>query len=191
MRSIGQCANAVPLYKALLDSAFDDSRLHRNLAICLEQSATSKEEEDEAETYFLSSLERNPDDAFTLNYLGYWYADTNRNLNKAISYIQKAVDIQPSSGFFVDSLGWVYYRLHDYDKAVTLLERAIQLEPLDPVITEHLGDAYWQVGRHFEASYKWQLALQYSDEAEMTKRLEEKLRAAEMPNGNPLQYEAH
>ena len=191
LRSIGQCANAVPLYKALLDSAFDDSRLHRNLAICLEQSATSKEEEDEAETYFLSSLERNPDDAFTLNYLGYWYADTNRNLDKAISYIQKAVDIQPSSGFFVDSLGWVYYRLRDYDKAVTLLERAIQLEPLDPVITEHLGDAYWQVGRHFEASYKWQLALQYSDEAEMTKRLEEKLRAAKSEDGNPLQYEAH
>ena len=189
LRSIGQCGDAVPLYKTLLNGLFDDARLHRNLAICLEQTATSTKEEDEAERYFLSSLERNPDDAFTLNYLGYWYADTNRNLDKAISYIQKAVDIQPSSGFFVDSLGWVYYRLGEYDKAVELLERAIQLEPLDAVITEHLGDAYWHVGRRFEARYKWQLALQQSDDTEMTERLAEKLQKADMPDGNPLEYE--
>lgn len=190
LRSIGRCAEAVPLYKALLNSDFDTARLHRNLAICLEQSATTKAQEDEAESYFLSSLARDPNDAFTLNYLGYWYADTNRNLDKAIAYIQKAVEIQPSSGFFVDSLGWVYYRLKAYDRAVELLEQAIQLEPLDAVITEHLGDAYWRVGRHFEAIYKWQLAYAQSNEAEMSTRLQEKLRAAQTDDGEPLVYEA-
>ena len=190
LRSINRCGEAVSRYRALLGGQFDTSRLHRNLAICLERSATDKSQEDEAERYFLSSLERDPNDAYTLNYLGYWYADTNRNLDKAIEYIQRAVKIQPSSGFFVDSLGWVYYRLKDYEKAVQWLEQAIQLEPLDPIITEHLGDAYWQVDRKFEAIYKWRLALQQADEDEMVMRLTKKLEDAAQPDGDPLAHEA-
>ena len=186
LRSIDRCAEAVPLYESLLNSAFDTSRLHRNLAICLERTATTKEQEEVAEQYFLSSLDRDPNDAFTLNYLGYWYADTNRNLDDAIRYIQRAVELRPSSGFFADSLGWVYYRLHDYDKAVIWLEKAIQLEPLDAIITEHLGDVYWTVGRFYEAKYKWELARQQTDEADMLMRLEGKLKEAGKDNGTPL-----
>ena len=186
LRSIDRCAEAVPLYETLLNSAFDTSRLHRNLAICLERTATTKEQEEIAEQYFLSSLDRDPNDAFTLNYLGYWYADTNRNLDDAITYIQRAVELRPSSGFFADSLGWVYYRLHDYDQAVIWLEKAIQLEPLDAIITEHLGDVYWTVGRFYEAKYKWELARQQTDEADMLRRLEGKLKEADKDNGTPL-----
>ena len=186
LRSIDRCAEAVPLYESLLNSAFDTSRLHRNLAICLERTATTKEQEEIAERYFLSSLDRDPNDAFTLNYLGYWYADTNRNLDDAIAYIQRAVELRPSSGFFADSLGWVYYRLHDYDQAVIWLEKAIQLEPLDAIITEHLGDVYWTVGRFYEAKYKWELARQQTDEADMLSRLEGKLKEADKDNGTPL-----
>ena len=190
LRSIDRCEEAVPLYKALLDSEFDTARLHRNLAICLERAAKTKADENEAESYFLSSLKRNPDDAYTLNYLGYWYADTNRNLDKAITYIKKALEIQPSSGFFVDSLGWVYYRLKDYELAVITLEKATQLEPLDAIITEHLGDAYWRVGREYEAIYKWQLALEQASDDELTNRLTEKLAIANAQSGDPLIYEA-
>ena len=190
LRTIDQCGAAIPLYKSLLNGQYDDARLHRNLAICLERSATNQAEEDEAESYFLSSLDRDPNDAYTLNYLGYWYADSNRNLDKAIDYIKRAVNLRPNSGFFVDSLGWVYYRLQDYDLAVEWLEKAIQLEPLDPVITEHLGDAYWRVGRQFEAVYKWQLALDQADEADMRDRISEKITAAQA-KGNPLSDEAY
>ena len=98
LRSVDRCSEAAPLYNALLESRFDNSRLHRNLAICLERTAETKEDE-AAEQYFLSSLARDPNDAFTLNYLGYWYADTNRKLEDAITYIKRAVELRPSSGF--------------------------------------------------------------------------------------------
>lgn len=191
LRSIDRCDEAVPLYKRLLRTPFDTSRLHRNLAICLERSATSVAQEDEAERYFLSSLERDPNDSYTLNYLGYWYADTNRNLDKAIEYIQKAVSLRPSSGYFVDSLGWVYYRLKDYDKAVEWLEKANQLEALDPVIAEHLGDAYWRVERKFEAIYKWKLAQEQSDSDEMSQRIADKLEQAQIDDGDPLRNDSY
>ena len=187
LRSVDRCSEAAPLYNALLESRFDNSRLHRNLAICLERTAETKEDEALAEQYFLSSLARDPNDAFTLNYLGYWYADTNRKLEDAITYIKRAVELRPSSGFFADSLGWVYYRLENYDEAILWLEKAIQLEPLDPVITEHLGDVYWVVGRDFEAIYKWQLARKQATEKDMITRLDGKLSEAESQDGRPLE----
>ena len=187
LRSVDRCSEAAPLYNALLESRFDNSRLHRNLAICLERTAETKEDEALAEQYFLSSLVRDPNDAFTLNYLGYWYADTNRKLEDAITYIKRAVELRPSSGFFADSLGWVYYRLENYDEAILWLEKAIQLEPLDPVITEHLGDVYWVVGRDFEAIYKWQLARKQATEEGMITRLDGKLSEAESQDGRPLE----
>ena len=187
LRSVDRCSEAAPLYNALLEGRFDNSRLHRNLAICLERTAQTQEDEALAEQYFLSSLARDPNDAFTLNYLGYWYADTNRKLDDAITYIKRAVELRPSSGFFADSLGWVYYRLENYDEAILWLEKAIQLEPLDPVITEHLGDVYWVVGRDFEAIYKWQLARKQATEDDMITRLDGKLSEAESQDGRPLE----
>ena len=65
--------------------------------------------------------------------------------------LHRAVELRPDDGFIVDSLGWAYFRLGEYDKAVTYLERAVELEPGDPVINDHLGDAYWRVGREREA----------------------------------------
>ena len=42
-------------------------------------------------------LEQSPDDALTLNYLGYWWADDGRHLDEAVELIKKAVAILQSS----------------------------------------------------------------------------------------------
>ena len=66
--------------------------------------------------------------------------------------IKRAVAQRPDDGYIVDSLGWAYYRLGNYEEAVKQLERAIELKPEDPTINDHLGDAYWRVGRTLEAN---------------------------------------
>jgi Flp pilus assembly protein TadD len=116
------------------------------------------------------ALEMNPDDAFALNYLGYWWADQGRNLDEAIALIERAVELRPNSGYFVDSLGWVHFRLGDAETAVQFLEQATELEPADSEITGHLGDVYWHLGRRNEARFKWRLAITLADtEAEKEK----------------------
>ena len=182
LRSISRHDEAAPLYRQLLSTRYDDATLHRNLAITLERIG----EDEEAETYFLSSLELDPQDPYTLNYLGYWYADSNRHLDQAIAYIEKAVELRPQSGYFADSLGWVHYRLGNYIEAVQWLEKAVQLEPLDPVIIDHLGDAYWQVGRTYEAVYKWRHAAEQNPDEELKIILDKKLEIANDPEGDPL-----
>lgn len=151
----GKCGDAIPFYQRALEISPDRAVFWRNLAICYEQT----EQDEKAEGAFLTALELDPDDAVGLNYLGYWWADEGRRLDEAVAYIQKAVNLQPQSGYYADSLGWVYYRQGKFKQAVIWLEKAVQLAPDDAIIFDHLGDAYWQVGRYHEARYKWRYAI--------------------------------
>ena len=64
-----------------------------------------------AEPNFRKALELFPDQPQVLNYLGYSWVDMNMNLEEGLDLIRKAVDLRPSDGYIVDSLGWAYYRL--------------------------------------------------------------------------------
>ena len=171
-------------YMKALALGNDTGVLHRNLGMALEQLG----EDLAAEGHLLRALELNPSDAYALNYLGYWWADEGRNLEQAIGLIERAVEERPGSGFFVDSLGWVHFKLGDPQKAVGYLERATELEPSDPEITGHLGDVYWVLGRYDEARFKWRLALSLSaDEEEramLSARLKDGLPAKDVPVAN-------
>ncbi|MEM1049779.1 MAG: tetratricopeptide repeat protein [Pseudomonadota bacterium] len=128
-----------------------------------------------AEADFLKALELEPDEPFVLNYLGYSWVDMGMNLDRALKMLQTAVQKRPTDGYIVDSLGWVYYRLGQYDKAVRELERAVELKPDDPVINDHLGDAYWKVGRRLEASFQWSHARDMDPEPDELKKILRKL----------------
>ena len=171
-------------YMASMALGRDTGGLHRSLGVSLERLGETRA----AETHLLRAIEIDPGDAYALNYLGYWWADEGRNLDQAIEMIERAVSHRPSSGFFVDSLGWVHYKLGDPARAVGYLERATELEPSDPEITGHLGDVYWALGRREEARFKWRLALSLSEDAEEQAMLERRLltglTADEMPGSD-------
>ncbi|HUZ91497.1 MAG TPA: tetratricopeptide repeat protein [Methylocella sp.] len=109
----------------------------------------------EAEADLLQALALYPDQPLVLNYLGYSWVDQNMNLDEAFDMLRRAVELRPTDGYVVDSLGWADYKLGRNDEAVKQLERAIDLKPSDPVINDHLGDAYWRAGRKLEAHFQW------------------------------------
>ena len=162
---------AIDYFELALTFGPETNFIYRNLGISYEQLDQTQK----AEQAFLKALALNPDDATTLNYIGYWWADENRRLDEALTFIKRAVELRPSSGYFADSLGWVYFRLGRYDEAVNWLEKAIQLAPVDPLISDHLGDAYWQVGRRLEAQYKWRQALDMGIDDEFAEQIEKKI----------------
>jgi len=91
-----------------------------------------------------------------LNYLGYMLADQNVRLQEAQDLIRRAVKLDPNNYAFLDSLGWVYYRLNRLDEAEQQLTRSLQLMSKDPTIHEHLGDVYFKQGKIKEAIAQWQ-----------------------------------
>ncbi len=129
-----------------------------------------------AEVDFLKALELKPDDPFVLNYLGYSWVEQGVNIGEAKEMIRTAVKQRQSDGYIVDSLGWVLYRIGEFEEAVAYLERAVQLRPEDPIINDHLGDAYWRVGRKVEARFQWDRALNLDPEDNIVETIREKLR---------------
>ncbi|OAN78892.1 hypothetical protein A8B78_00555 [Jannaschia sp. EhC01] len=130
---------------------------------------------DPAEADFRRALELNPEQPNVLNYLGYSLVEQRRNFDEALDMIQRAVAARPESGYIIDSLGWVYYRLGRFDEAVAPMERAVELEPNDPIVNDHLGDVYWVNGRYREAEFQWHRALSFNPEPEEAARIRRKL----------------
>lgn len=130
-----------------------------------------------AEADLRKALELDPNQELTLNYLGYSWVDQSLNLKEAMDLIRRAVQLRPNDGYFVDSLGWAYYRQKDFEQAVKQLERAVELKPDDPVINDHLGDAYWHVGRQLEAKFQWKQALDLKPEPDEEANIKKKLEA--------------
>tara|TARA_R110000868_G_scaffold91679_3_gene254048 strand:+ start:302 stop:2038 length:1737 start_codon:yes stop_codon:yes gene_type:complete len=129
----------------------------------------------EAETDLKLALKLSNDHPQVLNYLGYSWIEQGVHLEEALAMIEKAVELRPTDGFIVDSLGWAQYRLGDYAHSVQVLQRAVELEPADSTINDHLGDAFWKVGRKIEARFQWSHALEMKPEEDRIKVLKAKI----------------
>jgi tetratricopeptide (TPR) repeat protein len=129
-----------------------------------------------AEADMQKALELYPEQPHVLNYLGYSWIDQGVHLDDGMSMIKRSVEQRPDDGYIVDSLGWAYFRLGNYDEAVKNLERAVELKPVDPTINDHLGDVYWKVDRMLEAKFQWSHARDLKPDDDELKTIEEKLK---------------
>jgi tetratricopeptide (TPR) repeat protein len=148
----GDFDGAVRFLEGLLAQSPDDDEVLYSLGVVYGEAKRY----DEALRYMNLCLEKNPDNASALNYVGYTWAEKGQKLDQAEAMIQRALALRPDDGFITDSLGWVYYmrarelsgsgRERDgrieLERAIEQLERARELTGGDPVISEHLGDAY-------------------------------------------------
>ena len=131
---------------------------------------------DEAVKQFRKLLAKQPDNAAALNYLGYMFADRGVNLEEARTMLTKAVDLEPNSGAYQDSLGWVYFRLGELDRAEKHLTEALRLEPFDATLREHVGDLFRACGDKAKAAESYRQALGLTlEEAGQKERIEKKL----------------
>lgn len=107
--------------------------------------------------------ELQPQNATLMNSLGYTLADNNIDLPEAQKLLETAVQLNPSSGETLDSLGWLLFRIGKYDEALDKLELAISISPDVGEIAEHLGDAYYRTNRKIEATMEWEKAARLYD----------------------------
>ncbi len=122
-------------------------------------------------------IEINPDHAEALNFVGYSWADTDRNLEQAREYITRAMQLKPGNGYIQDSLGWVYFKLGDLEGARTELIQALKLLPEDPYLHEHLGDVYRALKDNKKALEAYRKALELFKEQDQKVQIQMKIDA--------------
>ena len=99
----------------------------------------------------------------------------NEDLIKAKKLITRALKIEKNNGFFLDTLGWIQFKLNDIDKAIRTIQLAIELEPSNSEIIDHLGDIYYKIGRKEEAIYEWNRALVGNADDKLKENIKSKL----------------
>ena len=120
-------------------------------------------------------IELDPANADALNALGYTLTDQTDRHEEALDLIRKALAIKPGEAAFIDSMGWVMYRLNNLQEALVHLRRALELFPNDEVAA-HLGEVLWEFGEQMEANQVWEKALELAPNSEILKNVMRRFR---------------
>ena len=124
----------------------------------------------------LKSLEINPDDAYVLNYLAYSWLEREYKVDLALQMLEKAYAKKSNDPYVIDSIGWAYYLVENFEKAENFLKRAVELMPEDPIVNDHYGDILWKLNRKIQARYFWESVLSLEEtEVDMKKNIRDKL----------------
>jgi tetratricopeptide (TPR) repeat protein len=129
----------------------------------------------DAEASFRKALTLEKNNAPAMNYLGYMLADRNLKLDEALKLIQKAVEVDPGNGAYLDSLGWVYFRLNRLDLAEEFLKKATRFVDNDADIHDHLAELHYKRGEYENAKKEWSKALNLSTDDDDIQRIQKKL----------------
>ncbi len=104
-------------------------------------------------------IQLNPLHSNAHNFLGYMYALEGHDLDQALEHLKKALTIQPRNGYFLDSLGWIYFKKGESEKALTQIQKALIYTEPDPVLYDHLGDILFSLENYDEATGAWRNSL--------------------------------
>ena len=157
---------------ALLEKGLEDSPGNTSLLFRLGAIQDKAGLKEQSISTMKTVIKIDPKDSGALNYLGYTYADQGIKLDEALLLLKRAYELKPDDGYVTDSLGWVYYKMGDYQKAVEYLEKAAELTSFETIISDHLGDAYQKANQLENAINTYRKALSNAREEDNVKSLE-------------------
>ncbi len=167
---------AIKYYTLVINSLNEDNKIKSDLLYRRGGSYERLKDFSNSDKDLLRSLEINPDDAYVLNYLAYSWLERNYKINEAIIMLERAYTKKNDDPYIIDSIGWAYYLINDFNKAEKFLRRAVELMPEDPVVNDHYGDILWKLNRKIQARYFWNMVLEMNGtDQELEKKIQNKL----------------
>jgi tetratricopeptide (TPR) repeat protein len=161
--------------KALSLASAADPAQTTNALIMLSSAQERAGDTRGAEETLRQILAKDANNSTALNNLGYFLTEHDQKLEEARDMIERAVRAEPQNPSFLDSLGWVYYKLGKLKEAERYLSDAARRNPTSATIQEHLGDLFKKLGQQEKAQASWRKALSLSAEAADTARIRAKL----------------
>ncbi len=114
-------------------------------------------------------LDEFPGSLIAMNSLAYMQAEQNINLHRAEKMSRRTIEEEPDNSAYLDTLGWIEYRLGKYDEAIDLIKRSLE-DTKDPVVYDHLGDVYAANNDMENAKSAWEKALEMLNSPESDKK---------------------
>ena len=117
------------------------------------------DQKQKSEQVLAEVLRVDPTHAAACNDLGFSWAEQGMNLDEAEILVRRAVESEPQNASFLDSMGWVLYKLGRFQEAKGFLDRAVDgalpASEVDPVVLDHRGDVQYRLGDRLAAGTDW------------------------------------
>ncbi len=157
----------------IIGKATETNRLDQNFYFQLGATYERKGDLEQAEKYFEKCLEISPSFPEAENYLGYMWAEHGVKLEKARELIQRAVKAKPNNAAYLDSMGWVLFKMNQHRDALGYILKAVELsEEPDATVYDHLGDIYAALKDSSKAREAWQKSFSLEANDQVRKKLE-------------------
>jgi len=117
----------------------------------------------DSDSLYEEALAMNPENDLVLNNYAYSLADRGLQLRRALEMSKKAVAAKPDNTSYLDTIGWIYFRLGDYSEAERYIRKAAEKEDASAVVFEHLGDVYFRLNEKERALQFWNRALKLDE----------------------------
>lgn len=129
---------------------------------------------EKSEEIYQKALSIDSTNALVLNNYAYALAERDVELDKALKMVTKALEFDSTNSSYLDTKGWVHYKLGEYDKAKDYIEKSLEASPDNAEVTDHLGDVYYKLGDNKKALEYWKKAYEIDPEREGLKEKIEK-----------------
>ena len=167
---------AIDYYSRLISSLEDTSVIKSDILYRRGGSYERLGNYKKSDEDLLHALKIRPNDAYVLNYLAYSWLERDYKIDEAMEMLKIAYDSKSNDPYIIDSIGWAYFLIDEYEEAEKYLKRAVELMPDDPIVNDHYGDILWKLDQKIQARYFWNNVLSFDDtESEMRENINKKL----------------
>ena len=167
---------AINLYSQILENLRESSEARADILYRKGASYERLKKYEKADKDLIEALEINPNDAYILNYLAYSWLERDYQIDKAIEMLENAYKIENNNPYIIDSIGWAYYLIENFEKAEIFLKKAVELMPEDPIVNDHYGDILWKLNKKIQARYFWSSVMKMENtEQELIDKITNKL----------------
>ena len=155
-------------YNRFLDS--ENAILYFNKALSIEPNSKNalhslailydeKSQWENSDEIYIKLINTDDKDAQAYNNYAYSLVERNVKLDQALEMAKKAIEIEPENPSYLDTIGWVYFKLRDFKKAKKYISQSVELNDKNAIVLEHLGDVLMETNDTDEAVEFYKKAL--------------------------------
>ena len=124
---------------------------------------------DKSDKIYLKLIDADSSDSQAFNNYAYSLVERNVELNRALNFAKKAIALEPENASYLDTIGWIYFKLDDLKKAKSYLEASVKIADDNAVVLEHLGDVFMKANQPLDAKEFYKRALELDSDNERLK----------------------
>ncbi len=114
----------------------------------------------QSDSVYEKGLKLLPNNALLLNNYAYSLSERGLRLEVSLEMSRKSLELAPENSSYLDTIGWILFKLHKYEEARDYILQSIRLRPNSPIVLDHLGDVYYKLGDYSNARKNWEKAIE-------------------------------